>query len=88
MRHAHPDAYLAITAGSVFASASSITVGPLVVLKSSSPAKVVERLIAQGILLSARQDGVRFSFHAYNTMDDVNIALDALKALADHMVRE
>lgn len=32
MRHAHPDAYLAITAGSVFASASSITVGPLVVV--------------------------------------------------------
>jgi selenocysteine lyase/cysteine desulfurase len=63
------------------------SVGPLVVLRSSDPGVVVEKLIARDILVSARQDGVRFSFHVYNTLDDVNVALDALSELADHMVR-
>jgi selenocysteine lyase/cysteine desulfurase len=63
------------------------SVGPLVVLRSSDPGVVVEKLIARGILVSARQNGVRFSFHIYNTLDDVNVALGALTELTDHMVR-
>jgi selenocysteine lyase/cysteine desulfurase len=64
------------------------SVGPLVVLRSGNPGLVVEQLTARGILVSARQDGVRFSFHVYNTLDDVKVALGALTELADHMVRE
>ena len=63
------------------------SVGPLVVLRSVDPAAVVAQLVASGILVSARQDGVRFSFHVYNTMDDVNVALAALAGLTKLMVR-
>jgi len=63
------------------------TVGPLVVLRSTDPATVLARLTARGIVVSTRQDGVRFAFHVYNTLDDVHAALAALKDNLDLMVR-
>ena len=65
----------------------SASVGPLVVLRSTDPAAVVEELAARGILVSARRDGVRFAFHVYNTMGDVNVALAAIDELSSRMVR-
>jgi selenocysteine lyase/cysteine desulfurase len=63
------------------------TVGPLVVLRSKDSGAVVANLAACGILTSARLDGVRFAFHLYNTMDDVDTALGALKNNLELMVR-
>lgn len=39
---------------------------------------IVKRLAASGILVSARGAGVRFSVHVYNTLDDIDRAVDAL----------
>jgi len=54
------------------------TVGPLVVLQSNDPTALVEKLAKHGVLVSARRDGVRFSFHVYNNQDDVDKALAVL----------
>ncbi len=63
------------------------TVGPLVVLRARDAPAMVERLAARGIVASARHDGVRFSFHVYNTLDDVHTALTAIADNLDLMVR-
>ncbi|MBZ5729297.1 MAG: aminotransferase class V-fold PLP-dependent enzyme [Acidobacteriia bacterium] len=63
------------------------SVGPLVVVRSRDAPAVVARLAARGIVVSARHDGVRFSFHVYNTMEDVHTALTALEENRDLMVR-
>jgi selenocysteine lyase/cysteine desulfurase len=56
------------------------SIGPLVVLRSTDPSALVEKLSEQGVLVSARRDGVRFSFHVYNNLADVNTALSVLEA--------
>jgi selenocysteine lyase/cysteine desulfurase len=63
------------------------TVGPLVVLRSHDAPAVVARLAARRIAVSVRRDGVRFAFHVYNDLDDVQTALAALEGLRDLMVR-
>lgn len=63
------------------------SVGPLVVLRSKDAAAMIARLTARGIVASARHDGVRFAFHVYNTLEDVQTALSALKANLELMVR-
>jgi selenocysteine lyase/cysteine desulfurase len=65
----------------------SSSVGPLVVLRAKDAAAVLAKLIARGIAVSTRLDGVRFSFHVYNTLEDVSIALTALEDTLDLMVR-
>jgi len=57
----------------------SSSVGPLVVLRAKDAASVLAKLTARGIAVSTRRDGVRFAFHVYNTLDDVNVALTALE---------
>jgi len=61
--------------------------GPLVVLRAKDSAAIVERLAARDIMVSARHDGVRCAFHVYNTLDDIGVALDALKQNLNLMVR-
>ncbi len=63
------------------------TSGPLVVLRSTDAGTVATNLAAQGVLVSARRDGVRFSFHVYNNLTDVETALSALKSNLHLMVR-
>jgi selenocysteine lyase/cysteine desulfurase len=63
------------------------TVGPLVVLRSHDPSALVEKLTTRGVIVSARQDGVRFSFHVYNNHGDVNQALAVLADNLDLLVR-
>ncbi|MBI3667715.1 MAG: aminotransferase class V-fold PLP-dependent enzyme [Acidobacteria bacterium] len=64
------------------------SVGPLVVLRSIDASTMVRRLAERNILTSARHDGVRFSFHVYNTLEDVRVALAALEENRDLMVRD
>jgi selenocysteine lyase/cysteine desulfurase len=64
----------------------SDSVGPLVVLQSSHVEKVIARLAERKIIVSGRHDGLRISFHVYNTLDDVEQVLEALKRCADLMV--
>jgi selenocysteine lyase/cysteine desulfurase len=54
-------------------------VGPLVVLRSTDSSALVTKLAGRGIDVSARLDGVRFSFHVYNNFADVNAALSVLE---------
>ncbi len=52
--------------------------GALVVIRSDNAPALVDRLAARGIIASARGDGVRVSFHAYNNDDDVDAVLQHL----------
>jgi selenocysteine lyase/cysteine desulfurase len=63
------------------------SVGPLVVLRAKDASAMLEKLTARGIAVSTRRDGVRFAFHVYNTLEDVNTALTALEDNIDLMVR-
>ena len=62
--------------------------GPLVVLRSTDAGTLATNLAAQGVLVSARRDGVRFSFHVYNNLADVEAALSALKSNLHLLVRQ
>jgi selenocysteine lyase/cysteine desulfurase len=64
------------------------SVGPLVVLRANDAPSLVARMAERGIAVSARRDGVRFAFHAYNNMEDVGAALEALEGHLDLLVRE
>jgi selenocysteine lyase/cysteine desulfurase len=64
------------------------SVGPLVVLRAADPAAALAHLTKRGIVVSTRMDGVRFAFHVYNDMADVEAALKALEEIKDLMVRE
>jgi selenocysteine lyase/cysteine desulfurase len=55
------------------------SVGPLVVLQMKDSDAMVKRLAARNIVASNRSDGLRVSFHLYNTMADVEAVLEALK---------
>ena len=53
--------------------------GPLVVVQSVDAPALVERLAGQGVIASARGNGLRISFHAYNNEADVDAVVAALK---------
>lgn len=61
--------------------------GPLVVVRSTDAAALVTRLAAHGIIASARGDGLRVSFHAYNNDADVDAVLEALDAARSLIIR-
>ncbi len=54
------------------------TVGPLVVLQANNADALVAKLAEDGVVCSARHDGLRLSFHIYNTAEDVHLVLRAL----------
>jgi selenocysteine lyase/cysteine desulfurase len=64
------------------------TVGPLVVLQAKDLNEILRRFDARGIVASGRYDGLRISFHLYNTPGDVEQVLQALEDNLDLMVRE
>ncbi len=55
------------------------SVGPLVVLQCRDSALLLQTLAQSGIVASNRFDGLRISFHVYNTLDDVNAVAEVLK---------
>ena len=71
----------------IAAKTPSDTVGPLVVLRATDANALVNKLNERGIAVSARRDGVRFSFHVYNNQTDVNEALKVLEANLDLLVK-
>jgi selenocysteine lyase/cysteine desulfurase len=66
---------------------NDLSAGPLVVLRSTDPAALVAKLTERGVVVSARLDGVRFSFHVYNNRADVDTVLSVLEANLDLLVR-
>jgi selenocysteine lyase/cysteine desulfurase len=60
--------------------------GPLVVLPSRDSTLLVQKLAQSNIVASNRHDGLRISFHVYNTMDDVNAVVEVLKDHIDLLV--
>ena len=61
--------------------------GALVVVRCVDAGTLVRRLETRGIVASARGTGLRISFHAYNTDEDVDRVLAALDAEAAHVMR-
>lgn len=64
------------------------SVGPLVVLRSRDVEALLGKLAQQGIIGSSRHDGLRISFHAYNTPQDVDAVLEVLRQNLPLMARE
>jgi selenocysteine lyase/cysteine desulfurase len=64
------------------------SVGPLVVLQAKDADALVQKFAAQGVVLSSRHDGLRISFHVYNTLDDVQFVLQRLEKNLELLVRE
>src|SRR5579864_5453571 len=64
------------------------SVGPLVVLLMKDAEAMVQKMAASNIVVSNRMDGLRVSFHLYNTLDDVGAVLDLLKQNPDLVVHE
>jgi selenocysteine lyase/cysteine desulfurase len=60
--------------------------GPLVVLESKDSTLLVRKLAESGIVASNRFDGLRISFHVYNTFDDVNAVIEVLEKNIDLLV--
>ena len=55
------------------------SVGPLIVLICKDSEAVVRKLAARQIVVSNRKDGLRIACHVYNTADDVDAVLEALR---------
>ena len=53
--------------------------GPLVAIRSTDAPALVDALAAEGIVASERDSNLRVSLHLYNTDDDVDAVLAALK---------
>jgi selenocysteine lyase/cysteine desulfurase len=62
--------------------------GPLVVLQCKDSTSLVQKLAQSNIVASNRHDGLRISFHVYNTLDDVKAVVEVLKKNIDLMVLE
>ena len=62
------------------------SVGPLIVLKCRDAATLVQKLAANRVVCSCRHDGLRLSFHVYNTLEDVEAVLSVLKHNRDLLV--
>lgn len=62
--------------------------GPLVVLGCRDPEAVVAALAAERIIVSARDNGLRVSFHYYNLEKDVDALWKALDRCSDSLEKE
>jgi selenocysteine lyase/cysteine desulfurase len=60
--------------------------GPLIVLQCKDSALLVQKLAQSNIVASNRHDGLRISFHVYNTVDDLKAVAEVLKKNIDLMV--
>ncbi|HTD62982.1 MAG TPA: aminotransferase class V-fold PLP-dependent enzyme, partial [Gemmatimonadaceae bacterium] len=63
------------------------SVGPLVVVRARDAQAAVAKLTGRGVAVSSRKDGIRFGFHVYNTLDDVDVALTVLEDNRDLLAR-
>lgn len=63
------------------------SVGPLVVLRAKNSDALVQKFAKQDVVLSNRHDGLRISFHIYNTPEDVKHVLALLEKNLELLVR-
>jgi selenocysteine lyase/cysteine desulfurase len=63
----------------IMAKTPADSTGPLVVLKAKDSDALVKIGAENGIVVSNRHDGLRISFHFYNTLDDVQAVLELLE---------
>lgn len=63
----------------VLTKTSAESAGPLVVLQCRDSNRLLQALAQNGIVVSNRFDGLRVSFHVYNTLDDVEAVAEVLK---------
>jgi len=63
------------------------SVGPLVVLVMKDAEAMVQKMAKNNIVVSNRMDGLRISFHMYNTLHDVQAVLDVIAENLDLVVR-
>jgi selenocysteine lyase/cysteine desulfurase len=63
------------------------SVGPLVVLRAKDADELVQKFAEQDVVVSSRHDGLRISFHVYNTPEDVAYVLRLLEKNLDLLVR-
>jgi len=70
----------------IVAKTPADSAGPLVVLQSRDSTLLVQKLAENGIVSSNRYDGLRISFHVYNTIDDVKAVAEILKKNINLMV--
>jgi selenocysteine lyase/cysteine desulfurase len=57
--------------------------GPMIVVKSANAEAVAAKLAERQIIASCKFDGLRLSFHVYNTIDDVRAVLKVLEENLD-----
>jgi selenocysteine lyase/cysteine desulfurase len=62
--------------------------GPLVVLRMKDAEAMVKKLAEHEIVVSNRMDGLRVSFHVYNSIQDVQAVLSVLEKNKNLTVRE
>jgi selenocysteine lyase/cysteine desulfurase len=55
--------------------------GPMVAIETDRVNEIIERLAREKILFAARNNLFRVSFHAYNTLEEVDVLLEALQRL-------
>jgi selenocysteine lyase/cysteine desulfurase len=72
----------------IVAKTPADSAGPLVVLQMKDVNAMLARLAERAIIGSARHDGLRISFHVYNTLADVEAVLYVLKQNLDLTVRQ
>jgi selenocysteine lyase/cysteine desulfurase len=72
----------------IVAKTPADSLGPLVVLQCKDSALLVQKLAESGIVASNRHDGLRISFHVYNTVDDVKAVVEVLKKNIDLVVSD
>ena len=70
----------------IVAKTPADSAGPLVVLQGKDSTLLVQKLAENGVVASNRYDGLRISFHVYNTLDDVQAVVEILKKNMDLMV--
>jgi selenocysteine lyase/cysteine desulfurase len=70
----------------IHAKTPADSTGPLVVLQCKDSNLLVQKLAESDIVASNRHDGLRISFHVYNTVDDVQAVVEVLKKNIDLMV--
>jgi selenocysteine lyase/cysteine desulfurase len=63
----------------ILAKTPAGSAGPLVVLQCCDSTALLQTLAQNGIVASNRFDGLRISFHVYNTLDDVNTVVEVLE---------
>jgi selenocysteine lyase/cysteine desulfurase len=62
--------------------------GPMLVVRTTNAEAVAGKLAERNIIVSSKFDGLRISFHVYNTLEDVHAVLESLEENIDLVAPE